>query len=253
MSHTTTTVILCGTSETIPSEILELLLTQARRGRGRLMIVDEGSQLTCLHAAQDADLLIDPAISNWDFFADHITQHELACAGEAILRSDGLASNIYNGLTCVPGDMIWDVAGKPGARLHDVSAKVRAFGYQSMADAMRLDLDVSTDTRAGWFVLARLQEDAGRFAAGSPSATASIRRWLTKSPRSVLFLNAGARVDDGACRSGQTAIYRVSRLEVDAGREVQIVQFRSASGAGTLLRGVSPSRLPWQARTEGRC
>lgn len=84
MSHTTTTLILCGTSETIPSDILKLLLTQARRGRGRLMIVDEGSQLARLHAAQDADLLIDPAKGNWDFFADHITQYELACAGEAI-------------------------------------------------------------------------------------------------------------------------------------------------------------------------
>ena len=253
MSHTTTTVILCGTSETIPSNILGLLLTQARRGRGRLMIVDEGSQLACLHADQDADLLIDPAIGNWDFFADHITQHELACAGEAILRSDGLAPNVYNGLTCVLGEIIWDVAGKPGAQLHDVSAKVRAFGYQTMADAMRLNLDVSTDTRAGWLPLARLQEDAGRFAAGTRSATTSIRRWLTKSPRSVLFLNAGALVDDGACRSVQTAIDCVSRLEMNAGREVQIVPIRSASVSGTRWRDVSLSTVPWQERTEGRC
>jgi len=126
-------------------------------------------------------------------------------------------------------------------------------GYQPMADAMRLDLDVSTDTRACRLALARLQEDAGRFAAGTPCNTTSIRRWLTTSPRSVLFLNACAGVDDGACRSVQAAIGCVSRLEVDAGREVQIVQIRSASGSGTLLRGVSPSRLPWQARTEGRC
>lgn len=62
MNHTPTTLILCGTSETIPSDILELLLAQARGGRGRLMIVDEGSQLACLHAARDADLLLDPAI-----------------------------------------------------------------------------------------------------------------------------------------------------------------------------------------------
>jgi hypothetical protein len=253
MSHTTTTVILCGTSETIPSDILRLLLTQARRGRGRLMIVDEGSQLARLHAAQNADLLIDPAKGNWDFFADHLTQYELACASEAILRSDGLAPTIYKGLTCVLGEMICDVAGKPGARLHDVSTKVRAFGYQSMTDAMRLDLDVSTDTRACWMALAHLQEDAGRFAAGTSSTTTSIRRWLATSPRSVLFLNAGAGVDDGACRSVQAAIDCVARLEVNAGREVQIVQIRSASGSATLLRGVSPSRLPWQARTEGRC
>ena len=217
------------------------------------MIVDEGSQLARLHAVQDADLLIDPAKDNWDFFADHITQHELACAGEAILRSDGLAPTIYNSLTCVLGEMIWDVAGKPGAQLHDVSKKVRAFGYQSIADAMRLNLDVSADTRAGWLALARLQEDAGRFAAGRPSNTTSIRRWLTTSPRSVLFLNAGAGVDDGACRSVQAAIDCVSRLEVDAGREVQIVQIRSVSGSGTRLRDVSPSTVSWQERTEGRC
>ncbi|MDD1453233.1 hypothetical protein NHF48_023515 [Sphingomonas sp. H160509] len=98
--------------------------------------------------------MLDPAIGNWDFFADHVTQQELACAGEAILRSDGLAPVIYNRLTCVLGDMIWDVAGRPGARLHDVSSKVRAFGYQSLADAMRLNPDVSTGTRAGWMALA---------------------------------------------------------------------------------------------------
>lgn len=253
MNHTPTTLILCGTSETIPSDILELFLAQARGGRGRLMIVDEGSQLACLHAARDADLLFDPAIGNWDFFADHVTQYELACAGEAILRSDGLAPIIYNRLTCVLGEMIWDVAGKPGARLHDVSAKVRAFGYQSMIDVMRLDLDVSTDTRAGWMALARLQEDAGRFAAGTSSTTTSIRRWLTTSPRSVLFLNAGAGVNDGACRSVQAAIACVSRLEVDKGREVQIVQNHSASGSGKRLREVSLATVPWQARTEGCC
>jgi len=86
MNLTPKTLILCGTSETIPSDILELLLTQAREGRGRLMIVDEGSQLARLHAAQDADLLLGPAIGNWDFFADHVTRHELACAGEAIFK-----------------------------------------------------------------------------------------------------------------------------------------------------------------------
>lgn len=253
MNHTPTTLILCGTSETIPSDTLELLLTQAREGRGRLMIVDEGSQLARLHAAQDADLLLDPAIGNWDFFADHVTQHELACAGEAILRSDGLAPVIYNRLTCVLGELIWDVAGRPGSRLHDVSSKVRAFGYQSLADAMRLNPDVSTDTRAGWMALARLQEDAGRFAAGTSATTTSIRRWLTTSPRSVLFLNAGAGVKDGACRSVQAAIDCVSRLEVDAGREVQIVQIHSASVSGTRWRDGSPSTVTWDERTEGRC
>jgi hypothetical protein len=142
---------------------------------------------------------------------------------------------------------------KPGARLHDVSTKVRAFGYQSMADAMRLDLDVSIGTRACWMTLARLQEDAGRFAAGTSSPTTSIRRWLATSPRSVLFLNAGAGLDDGACRSGQAAIDCVSRLEVNAGREVQIVQIHSASVSGTRWRDVSPSTVPWQERAEGRC
>lgn len=253
MTDTQTTVILCGTADTIPADILELLLNQARQGRGRLMIVDEGSQLTRLQAIQDTDLLLDPVKGNWDFFADHVTQLELACAGEAILRSDGLEPIIYNRLTCVLGEMIWDVAGRPGARLHDVSEKVRAFGYQSMADAMRLDLDVSTDNRAGWMALARLQEDAGRFAAGTSSTTTSIRRWLTTSPRSVLFLNAGAGVNDGACRSVQAAIDCVSRIEVDAGREVQIVQIHSASGSGSRLRDVSLPAAHWQARTEGRC
>ena len=129
MTDTQTTVILCGTAVTIPSDILELLLTQARQGRGRLLIIDEGSQLTRLHAIQDSDLLLDPAKGNWDFFADHITEYELVCASEAILRCDGVVPKVFNGLTYVLGEMMWNVAGTPGARLHDLSTKVRAFEY----------------------------------------------------------------------------------------------------------------------------
>ena len=253
MTDRQTTVILCGTSDTIPLDILGLLLTQARQGRGRLMIVDEGSQLTRHHAIQDTDLLLDPAEGNWDFFADHITEHELVCAGEAILRSGGLAPKVFNGLTCVLGEMIWDVAGKPGARLHDLSTKVRAFEYQSLADALRLDLDVPDDVRAGWMALARLQEDAGRFAIATSRPMTSLRRWLTASPRSVLFLKAGAGVSDGACRSVQAAIDRVWRLEEDNGRKVAIVQMHPASGSSTRLRDMSPRSVPGQAQTEGRC
>lgn len=253
MIDTQTTVILCGTNDTIPSDILQLLLTQARHGRGRLMIVDEGSQLARLHAVQDADLLLDPAEGNWDFFADHITQHDLACAGEAILRSDDLPSNIFNGLTCVLGEMIWEVAGKPGAQLHDLSTKVRAFEYQSLAEALRLDLDVPTDVRAGWTALARLQEDAGRFPMATSRPTTSLRRWLTTRARSVLFLKAGAGVNDGACRSVQAAIDRVWRLEEDNGRKVAIVQMQPGSGSSRRLRDMSPQSVPWQARTEGHC
>lgn len=253
MTDTQTTVILCGTADTIPADILELLLTLARQGRGRLMIVDEGSELTRLHAIQDTDLLLDPAKGNWDFFADHITEHELVCACEAILRSDGLAPKVLNGLTCVLGEMMWNVASNPGARLHNLSTKVRAFEYQSLADALGLDLEVPTDVRAGWMALARLQEDAGRFAVATSPASTSLRRWLTKSPRSVLFLKAGAGVDDGACRSVQAAIDCVSRLEVTAGREVQVVQIHSASGCGTRLRKLPPQASPWRVRNEGRC
>lgn len=253
MIDTRTTVILCGTADTIPSDILELLLTQARQGRGRLMIVDEGSQLTRLHAIQDTDLLLDPAKGNWDFFADHISEHELVCAGEAILRSDGLAPKVFNELTCVLGEMMWNVAGTLGAGLHNLSTKVRAFEYQSLADALGLNLEVPTDIRVGWTALARLQEDAGRFAVATSPPSTSLRRWLIKSPRSVLFLKAGAGVDDGACRSAQAAIDSVSRLEVTAGREVQVVQIHSASGCGTRLRKLPPQASPWRVRTEGHC
>lgn len=253
MNNSPTTVILCGTNETIPADILSLLLRQAREGRGRLMVVDEGSQLVPLHADQEVDLLIDPAKGNWDFFADHLTQHEVACAGEAILRSDGVAPNIYNAVCCVLADMLWEVSGRPGARLRDVSDKVRAFEYNSIAVAMHLDLNSPADTRAGWTALARLQEDAGRFATGSPTNITSIRRWLTKSPRSVLFVTAGAAVNDGACRSVQAAIDCVARLEVNDGREVQIVQIHSASDSGERLRDASPPSVPWPGRTEGRC
>ena len=43
MTDRQTTVILCGTSDTVPLDILGLLLSRAWQGRGRPMIVDEGS------------------------------------------------------------------------------------------------------------------------------------------------------------------------------------------------------------------
>jgi len=43
MTEVQATMILCGAADTIPSDIRELLLTQAWQGGGRLMIVDEGS------------------------------------------------------------------------------------------------------------------------------------------------------------------------------------------------------------------
>ena len=101
--------------------------------------------------------------------------------------------------------------------------------------------------------MARLQEDAGRFPMATSRPTTSLRRWLTTRARSVLFLKAGAGVNDGACRSVQAAIDRVWRLEEDNGRKVAIVQMQPGSGSSRRLRDMSPQSVPWQARTEGRC
>jgi hypothetical protein len=217
------TIILCGTSETIPSDVLQQLMDSAHAGKERLTVVDEGSQLARLYADLDRDILLDPARGNWDFFADHVSELELAQAGEAVLRSTTAPKAAYHGASCILSGLLWGAAAQPGATLHDVSTLVRGLSYARIAEDMRLDLGSSADTRTGWSALALLQEKAGRFAKQCPTLPPiSLRRWLIEKKRSVLFIAAGASVHDGACRSVAGALERIATLEADAGREVEV-------------------------------
>jgi len=210
-----TALILSGTADTIPPDVLIAHMAAVRTGRQRLVIVDEGSQLTARHADHDRDRLIDPARGNWDFFADHIDELELelAAGAEAIMCAIDAPARIYNAASCVLADILWQQADEVGAGLWDVSHDVCGLSYASLADAMRLDLDDPDDTRVGWQTLALLQENAGRFqrpSLGLPLV--SIRRWLNGDPRGVLLIAAGAEVDDGACQSVNAAIARIIAL-----------------------------------------
>lgn len=220
-------LILCGTADTIPADVVAAHIASARVGRQRLIIVDEGSGLTWRYPDHGRDRLIDPARGNWDFFADHIDELELASGAKAILCAINAPARIYNAASCVLTDILWQQADEVGAGLWDVSHDVRGLGYASLAEAMRLDLDDPDDTRLGWQTLALLQEYAGRFQRRSPGLPlVSIRRWLDGDARTVLFIAARAEADDGACRSVKAAIARLIADETGAGRPVDLLAYR---------------------------
>ena len=74
------TLILRGTADTIPTDVLTAHIRAARSGQQRLVIVDEGSQLVRRHIDYDRDRLIDAGHANWDIFADHIERLDVgAC------------------------------------------------------------------------------------------------------------------------------------------------------------------------------
>lgn len=156
-------LILCGTADTIPADVVAGHIATARAGRQRLVIVDEGSGLTLRYPDHDRDRLIEPARGNWDFFADHITEYEMTAGSEAILSVTDTPARAYNAASCVLAEILWRQADEIGAGLWDVSHDVRGLGYASLAEAMQLDLDDPDETRVGWQTLALLQENAGRF------------------------------------------------------------------------------------------
>lgn len=246
-------LILCGTADTIPADVVAAHIASARAGRQRLIIVDEGSGLTWRYPDHGRDRLIDPARGNWDFFADHIDELELASGAKAILRAFNAPARIYNAASCVLTDILWQQADEVGAGLWDVSHDVRGLGYASLAEAMRLDLDDPDDTRVGWQTLALLQENAGRFQRRSPGLPlVSIRGWLASDARTVLFIAAGAEVDDGACRSVNAAIAKVIDLEGRSGRSVDRLTYRQ--GDRPTLDGISaqpPAPSRHQTMTKG--
>ena len=210
IGHRPMTLILCGTADTIPGDVLAAHIRAARSGRQRLVIIDEGSQMVRRHIDHDWDRLIDPSRGNWDIFADHIGELELATAGEAMLHQDDVPPRVFAAASCVLAEILWHLADEPGAGLWDISNRVRALAYAAVAEQVRLDLDDSDDTRAGWMILALLQECAGRFAARSlEMPLVSIGRWHAGDMRSILFIAAGAGVQDGACRSVNAAIARI--------------------------------------------
>lgn len=219
-------LILCGTADTIPADVVAGHIATARAGRQRLVIVDEGSGLTLRYPDHDRDRLIEPARGNWDFFADHITEYEMTAVSEAILSVTDTPARAYNAASCVLAEILWRQADEIGAGLWDVSHDVRGLGYASLAEAMQLDLDDPDDTRTGWQTLALLQEYAGRFQRRSPGLPlVSIRRWLDGDARTVLFIAARAEINDGACRSVNAAIARIIADETSVGRPVDLLAY----------------------------
>ena len=184
------TLILRGTADTIPADVLAAHIRAARSGKQRLVIVDEGNQLVRRHIDYDRDRLIDAGHANWDIFADHIERLELAEASEAILHQTDVPERVFNAASIVLAEILWYLSSEPGAGLREISAEVRALTYAGLAEHVRLNLDDPEDTHFGWMTLALLQECAGRFAGRQStmppaSMTGPAARWPLRSPGSL--------------------------------------------------------------------
>lgn len=227
------TLILRGTADTIPTDVLAAHIRAARSGQQRLVIVDEGSQLVRRHIDYDRDRLIDAGHANWDIFADHIERLELAEASEAILHQDDVPERVFNAASIVLAEILWYLSSEPGAGLREISAEVRALTYAGLAEHVRLDLDDPEDTRFGWMTLALLRECAGRFAGRSSTIPrVSICHWFAGDARTILFIAAGAGIDDGACRSVNAAIARITEIERGGGRSIAVLAYDDGDPCG---------------------
>ncbi|TVV76422.1 hypothetical protein FOY91_04135 [Sphingomonas solaris] len=222
------TLILRGSRDTIPPNILSDLIAEARAGDGRLVVVDEGEGLPARFADPDIDLLLDPARGNWDFFADHDCDHDrdMTRAAKAITAGAEVPPAALGLARRIIAELLHDVTRYSGADLAALSERVGTVGYDGVIvwmRALRLADDVDRD-RIAWAVPAILA-DAGGFARRDPRMPlVGIRRRFAGSPRRILFIAAGEM--HGACRSVAAAVACIVAHETEHDRTVRIATHR---------------------------
>lgn len=228
------TLILRGSRDTIPADILTDLIVQTRAGNGRLVVVDEDEGLPARFADPDIDLLLDPARGNWDFFADHDGDHDrdMTRAADAITAGTDVEPAALGLARRIIAELLHDVTRYSGADLYALSERIRTIGCDGVI-AWMAALGLADDgdrERTAWTVRAILA-DAGGFVRRDPRMPpVGIRRWFAGSPRRILFIAAGE--PHGACRSVAAAVACIVAHETDHDRTVEIATHREDVGRG---------------------
>lgn len=204
--HTTSpdAAVLLATTGTEP-RIVERACSEARARHIRLAVIDEGDDLAATHGNPQRDLLYDPDHGNWDFFADHTTDIELALAAEALVGTATSDLAPVNAAACLLFGLLATFERGGGRGLHEVGRAIRALRYEDVAGDMRALDRGSPYAPYVDAVLDQLHEHAGRFAArDTATPPVSVEHWFSGDPTSILFVTAHVPLGvahGGACRS----------------------------------------------------
>ena len=125
-----------GLTLATPDTLNPAMLDAVRAGSGdRIAVIGDGAAFTAL-ADQTRDLLIDPAHGNWDFFADHPSDHARSSAVEAFLPAEPRICAGYTGAYRYVLLRAMEHGGRePGAGLAAVRDLVRALPPEAVAEA----------------------------------------------------------------------------------------------------------------------
>jgi len=195
------TTVLQGTVDTLTATLLHQPIARARAGFGRLVVIDDGADLADRFADPVRDLVIDPARGNWDFFADHDGEDDMARAARAIIAVPGMGQWFAQIAGLILEEILHDVADEPSAQLFEVGCRIRAFADESGFERMRrLGFERgSYDDRAVQTACASLRSLTNFTARDHETPAVSFGEWLAQSPGGVIFINAGE--PSRACRS----------------------------------------------------
>lgn len=200
------TTVLQGTVDTLTATLLHRRIAQARAGLGRLVVIDDGTSLAERFADPVSDLVIDPARGNWDFFADHDGEDNLARAARAIIAVPSMGQWFGQIAGMILEEILHDVADEPAAQLFDVGFRIRAFADESGFERMRrLGFERgSYDDRAVQSACASLRSLTNFTARDHGTPAVSFGEWLAQSSGGAVFINAGE--PSRACRSVAAAV-----------------------------------------------
>ena len=200
------TTILQGTVDTLTAPLLHQPIAQARAGFGRLVVIDDGGGLADRFADPACDIVVDPACGNWDFFADHDGEADLALAARAIVAVPNMGAWFAHFMGVILEEILREVAEESSAQLFEVGCRIRAFADESGFERMRrLGFERgSYNDRAVQSACAGLRGLTYFTARDLETPAVSIREWLAHSPGGVVFINAGEPTR--ACRSVTAAI-----------------------------------------------
>ncbi|MEZ0498046.1 MULTISPECIES: type IV secretion system DNA-binding domain-containing protein [Sphingomonadaceae] len=181
-------------------------LRTVRNGTGdRLAILGDGDAFTAL-ADQTRDVLIDPALGNWDFFADHPSDYARSSAIEAFLPVENVRGTAFTyAARYVLLRAITHIGNEPAETLSGVRRLIHALPASAIAEVAGHDPSCPQALRWGETVRATVMTGIAGIADRTPGiAPVSIARWLAGPSTVILFV----RRDPGR------PAYEISAIEV---------------------------------------
>ena len=177
-----------ATLQTVSAEHIRAV----RVGRGgRLAILGDGDAFTAL-ADQTRDVLIDPALGNWDFLADHPSDYARPPAVEAFLPLEDARHTAFTyAARYVLMRAIAHIGDEPDETLAGVRSLIHAPPASAIAEVAGHDPACPQGLRWGETVRATVMTGIAGIADRRPGiAQVSIARWLAGPSTVILFVRS---------------------------------------------------------------